>query len=286
MCRISLTVLLLLSLLSAQDKITLAVMDFDASGISHSEALILTDRLRNELFRTGKFTVVERGIMEKILNEWNLYESGCTSDECLIQIGKMLGAQQIVGGRIGKFGAVFTISARLISIETGEVLRVSDYDLQGPFELLLTKGMNDVASDLAGAKDEPKMGSQGVVQSVAVFTGTWDFTHEYTTSLKVPEKWVQIRIWVDGNHLNGVVEKFHKGGWSEFFITGITHDEDYPESITIHLMDEDPADLAVNDQGGRMQINLTYDHSSDRLVGTVSGHSYPRPYQVSAVCIN
>ena len=46
---------------------TVAVIDFDANGVSVSEARALTDRLRTELFNTGKFTVVERGMMAWII---------------------------------------------------------------------------------------------------------------------------------------------------------------------------------------------------------------------------
>ena len=49
--------------------IPIAILDFEANGISQTEAIALTDRLRNELFRLGEFEVVERGLMEAILQE-------------------------------------------------------------------------------------------------------------------------------------------------------------------------------------------------------------------------
>ncbi|MCH8025111.1 MAG: hypothetical protein IIB43_10455, partial [Candidatus Marinimicrobia bacterium] len=49
--------------------IPIAILDFEANGISQTEAIALTDRLRNELFRLGQFEVVERGLMEEILLE-------------------------------------------------------------------------------------------------------------------------------------------------------------------------------------------------------------------------
>jgi len=45
------------------------------------EATSLTDRLRSELVRTGRITVVERGQMEQILAEQDFQLTGCASDE-------------------------------------------------------------------------------------------------------------------------------------------------------------------------------------------------------------
>ena len=137
---------------SSGQAIPIAVMDFDGRGISEIEAAALTDRLRNELFRLGAFEVVERGLMENILAEQDFQLTGCTSNECLVEVGQLLGAKQIVGGSISKVGGTFTVSARIVDVETGRVLRVSDYDLQGDLDLLLTQGMGAVAARLADAE--------------------------------------------------------------------------------------------------------------------------------------
>jgi len=138
--------------LSAQP-IPIAIVEFEGNGISQTEAIALTDRLRNELFRLGAFEVVERGMMETILNEQDFQLTGCTSNECLVEVGQLLGAKQIVGGSISKVGGTFTVSARIVDVETGRVLRVSDYDLQGDLDLLLTQGMGAVAARLGTAEE-------------------------------------------------------------------------------------------------------------------------------------
>ena len=135
---------------SSGQAIPIAVMDFDGRGISEIEAAALTDRLRNELFRLGTFEVVERGMMENILAEQDFQLTGCTSNECLVEIGQLLGARQMVGGSISKVGGTFTVSARLVDVETGKVLRVSDYDLRGELDDMLTTGMRQVAARLSG----------------------------------------------------------------------------------------------------------------------------------------
>ncbi len=153
---ISATVILL-SLGAAQlhaQQTAIAVLDFDGYGISETEAIALSNRLRNELFRLDRFEIVDRGMMETILNEQDFQQLGCTSNDCLIEVGKMVGASQMVGGSISKVGGTFTVSARLVDVETGKVLAVSDFDIKGELDDLLTRGMAQVAAMLSMDKDE------------------------------------------------------------------------------------------------------------------------------------
>ena len=146
MKRISL--LVLVSSLSAQT--TIAVVDFEAKGVSNDEASALSDRLRNELTEFGEYTVVERSQMEEVLKEQGFQQSGCVSNECAIEVGELVGVQQIVVGSISRVGDVMSVSARIVSVETGTVLTAASYDHEGKIGDLLKTGMNRVALDLAG----------------------------------------------------------------------------------------------------------------------------------------
>jgi TolB-like protein len=141
---LAISVLILNSSLHAQQT-TLAVVDFEGFGVSATEAIALSNRLRNELFRLNAFKVVDRGLMEKILQEQNIQQLGCTSDECLVEVGRLLGVQQMIGGSISRVGSLFSVSARLVDVETGVVLNVSDYDIEGGIEDILRIGMQNVA---------------------------------------------------------------------------------------------------------------------------------------------
>ena len=80
---------------------TIAVLEFEGKGVSQSETSTLSDRLRDELFNTGIYNVLERGLMEDILKEQGFQQTGCTSSECAVVVGNMLGVQQMIGGSIG-----------------------------------------------------------------------------------------------------------------------------------------------------------------------------------------
>ena len=62
------TLLLFIGLAFTQD-ITIAVLDFDGDGVSQSETRTFTNRLRDELIKTGVFIVLERGKMDEVLKE-------------------------------------------------------------------------------------------------------------------------------------------------------------------------------------------------------------------------
>jgi len=140
-------ILVLASCVFAQTA-TIAVVDFDARGISTIEAAALTDRLRNELVRLGSYDVLERAMMEKILSEQDFQLTGCVSSECLVDIGRLLGAKHMLGGSFTKIEGVYIISSRLVDVETGKILKVSDYDLEGSLTDILNYVIPAVAEEL------------------------------------------------------------------------------------------------------------------------------------------
>ena len=130
----------------------IAVIDFEGKGISQTEASALTDRLRTELYNGEYFVVVERGMMEEILTEQGFQQSGCTTNECIVEVGRLVGVDRIVGGSISKVGNLFSVSARVVSVESGEIFTSITYDHNGEIEALLSEGMRMVAMQLSGNK--------------------------------------------------------------------------------------------------------------------------------------
>lgn len=133
----------------------IAVLDLRGDGVSDSEARTLTDRLRSRLVNTGAFIVLEREQMDEILGEQGFQQSGCVSDECLVEIGRMVGVQEMVGGSIGKIGSTYTLDLRIIDVQSGRIMKTVSEDYRGDADGLL--GVLDVAAQkIAGKKTEPK----------------------------------------------------------------------------------------------------------------------------------
>lgn len=127
-----------------------AVIPLDAKGVSEIEASVLTERLALELFRTGRFTVLERGKMEEILTEQDFQLTGCVSEECLVEVGQLLGVEQMMAGSVSRIGETYSVILRLISAESGAIVQVASYDHRGAIDELLSAGMRVVALSIAG----------------------------------------------------------------------------------------------------------------------------------------
>lgn len=126
----------------------IAVSDLDGSEVSSSEIKALTERLRSELLMTKHFKVLERDIMEEILKEQGFQQSGCTTSECVVQIGQLVNVEKMVAGRINKIGNTFSSSVRIIDITTGSIDKIVSFDYTGPIDELLKRGMKKIAIEL------------------------------------------------------------------------------------------------------------------------------------------
>lgn len=135
--------------ISAQAKESYAVLDLEGRGISALEAATLTDRMRSELVKTGAVTVVERGQMQQILSEQDFQMTGCTSDECAVEIGQMLGVTKMIAGSIGKIGSTFTADLRIIQVGTGAIENTMTRDYRGEIDGLITE-IEHISWELVG----------------------------------------------------------------------------------------------------------------------------------------
>ena len=143
-----LVLLFISKVLIAQQLTTLAVLAFEGLGISEIEAKALTNRLRAILVKTGTYQVVERGKMDAILDEQGFQLSGCTSEECVVEVGQLLGVQKMLAGSISLVGKTYSVEMRIIDVELGRIDNTSTYDIKGEIDHLLTDGMESALSKL------------------------------------------------------------------------------------------------------------------------------------------
>lgn len=154
------------SLAFAQQKRSVAVMDFDYATVQSGVAAIfgsnqdvgkgLADLIVEKLVKAGTYRVIERKAIQKILAEQNFSNSDRVDPNSAAKIGRLLGADAIImgsitqfgrddkqtkvggdviGGRLSKYGiggvgrknskAVVGLTARMVSVDTGEILGVA-----------------------------------------------------------------------------------------------------------------------------------------------------------------
>lgn len=132
-----------------------AVMELEAVGSTPVQASAMSDRLREELLNTGKYTLVDRQQIENVLKEQALQQTGCTSTECAVQVGKVLGVRKLVTGRITKIDEQqWLLSANMIDVETAETQRAPTLPFEGTYFALLTKGIGQLVAALARTPEQ------------------------------------------------------------------------------------------------------------------------------------
>jgi curli biogenesis system outer membrane secretion channel CsgG len=65
----------------------------------------LTEMLTSELFKTGRFIMVERAALAEIVKEQELGQTGLVRKETVAKVGELLGAQLLIAGAVTEFEA-------------------------------------------------------------------------------------------------------------------------------------------------------------------------------------
>lgn len=134
-------------------KIRIAVMDFESIGKEVKEndlGLSVAENVRTGIFKTGKYDVVERNSLMKLLEEQKLQSSGIVDTDTAVNIGKLSGAEKLVAGSVSKAGKTLTINVRFIDIKTGSVEKAEN--LTGTDESEIPQMAGDIVKLLEGEK--------------------------------------------------------------------------------------------------------------------------------------
>jgi len=104
------------------------VLNFESPAKAFSDYVI--DELSGELIEGKKITVVDRKNIATIMDEMKFQYSGYVSDESMVSIGKMLGAQAIISGSLTDIGANYRFRIKIINVETAAVQKQISLDLK------------------------------------------------------------------------------------------------------------------------------------------------------------
>ena len=129
------------------DKVRVAVMNFENNSTwsywGDNLGAAAADELTTQLFRSGKFSVIERAQIDAILAEQDLGASGAVTSDTAAQLGQLLGVQLIltgsitqfsierVSGRFGRLGGSYSraetmLDVRMVNTTTGEILMAEE----------------------------------------------------------------------------------------------------------------------------------------------------------------
>jgi len=115
----------------------IAVLPFDNGGSygqdkENFEALEkgIAGMMISELAANPSARVVERERIQKLVTEQNLDASGTVTPETAAKIGKLVGARYVITGAFIDFYGDFRLDARMINVETSEIVKVESDRMQ------------------------------------------------------------------------------------------------------------------------------------------------------------
>jgi len=150
----------IISSLEVQKTNKIAVIEFpNLEGNVTGLGKYLEEELTTRLFRTGKFQIIERQLMNKMMEEQKLSATGLIDEKTASKFGRILGVDALATGTLAELHTSVKANARLIAVETGTVFAVASVNIpiNKEVEVLLGKKPGTVASSDAGR-----------------FDGTWD----------------------------------------------------------------------------------------------------------------
>jgi len=127
--RAILVVLLLLIVVSGAQaefkKTKIAVLDFSLQGKNFETAdmgKIVAEWFITAMVKEGRFEVVERGMLQKIIAEQKLALSGVVDETTATQLGKVLGVKVVITGTVMQLQGITEINARIIDVESASII--------------------------------------------------------------------------------------------------------------------------------------------------------------------
>lgn len=105
-------------------KIKVAVLDFQQNGQFESNDIgkIVAEWFTTTLVDSGRFEIIERRLLQQILDEQKIGASGLIDPRSASQLGRLLGVNTVVSGTVQSYDRTFELNTRLIDVETGSII--------------------------------------------------------------------------------------------------------------------------------------------------------------------
>ena len=187
----------------------LAVLDLQANNIAVSEAVALSDMLRSSIVNiineksvrlADSYIVIERSQMDKIFEQFEIQNTGCTDISCAVEFGKMLNVDRIIIGSVNLVGSTYLVIIRIVDVglsttiasvdrkQTGVIDNVIDLMPIVAHELLTGERLAaPVAPKLSPSSPTSPQGIERSQEQYLSISGTPESTGVYLNDEKIGE---------------------------------------------------------------------------------------------------
>lgn len=135
-----------------------AIADFvDLQGISNDLGRFVANRLTTRLVQSTRFSVVERQRLSQVLAELKFSMSDLVDPDKARQLGGMVGVEALIVGTISELGPEIDIDARVIEIETNQLLVGATITIPRDevVDQMLNRGRLEAAPETEGVEERP-----------------------------------------------------------------------------------------------------------------------------------
>lgn len=103
----------------------IAVLDFQLQGSrNQSEDIgkIVAEWLITAFVKEGRFDVIERRLLNRVLEEQKIGATGIVDPDSASRLGKVLGAKVVITGSVLEFQNILEVNARIIEVESSSII--------------------------------------------------------------------------------------------------------------------------------------------------------------------
>jgi hypothetical protein len=129
----------------------IAILDFqNKGGVSAEEASIISQRVRAYLSQSDNYDILERQEIQALLKEQGFQQSLYTQceEDCADRLGKLLNVDALVMGGVSHLGQLYVISARLVDLEKGTIVKEVFQDCVCELQTVLATSTHAIAQQL------------------------------------------------------------------------------------------------------------------------------------------
>ncbi|GEM_PF-615715 len=174
----------------------IAVLDFELIGDKQETAglgVIVSEWFITGIVKYGRFDVVERAMLQKILAEQKLSSTGMIDETSAATLGKILGVKVIISGAIVKIRDSIEINSRVINVENGSIIAAessrgnANTDLHVLVDELLAKILANFPLTGYVVKRNPKTAIIDLGVGSGLTAGTEFYTYKEGEVIKHPK---------------------------------------------------------------------------------------------------
>ena len=133
-----------------------AVLDLASKSLGVEQVTSLTNKLTQELFKSGYYDIMERAHLDKVFGEQMLQQTDLVADaDKAAQAGKLIGVRKVFIGSVELADKTYSVNIKLVDVETGRIEHMVTKEFDGPYKKLLQDGIRAVVEKLT--KEAPSL---------------------------------------------------------------------------------------------------------------------------------